>query len=59
MVWEEAFNRPPLCVWIMMGYSEEMKTYQLFDLVKGQIIIRRNVWFDKKSSRINLLNASS
>jgi hypothetical protein len=82
MVWEEAFIRPPLCVWmcfpwdhipddcrkkldlkshacIMMGYSEESKSYRLFDLVKWKIIIKCNVWFDEKSSSIKLLNSSS
>jgi len=43
----------------MMGYSEESKAYQLFKLVKQHIILRRNVWFDEKSSSIKLLNSSS
>ena len=46
-------------VCIMMGYSKESKSYRLFDLVKQQIIINRNVIFDDNSSRIKLLNSSS
>ena len=45
--------------YIMMGYSKESKAYQLFDPVKQQIIIRRNVIFDGKSSCLKLLNSSS
>jgi len=44
---------------IMMGYSEESTTYRLFDYVKQQIIMKRNVFFYEKSLGINLLNASS
>jgi hypothetical protein len=44
---------------IMMGYSEESKAYRPFDPVKRQIIIKRNVWFDEKSSGIKLLHVSS
>jgi hypothetical protein len=48
---------------IMIGYYEEdyeeSKAYQLFNPVKRQIIIKRNVWFDEKSSSIKFLNASS
>jgi hypothetical protein len=44
---------------IMMGYSKESKSYRLFDPVKRQIIIRCNVQFDEKYSRIKLLNSSS
>jgi hypothetical protein len=43
---------------IMMGYSEESKSYQLSDPVKRQIIIRQNVRFNEKYSGIKLLNAS-
>jgi hypothetical protein len=42
-----------------MAYFEELKTYQLFDLVKQKIIIRRNVRFDEKSYGIKLLNSYS
>lgn len=41
----------------MMGYSENSKSYQLFDFVKQQIIIMRNVIFDEKSSGLKLLNS--
>jgi hypothetical protein len=44
---------------IMMDYSEELKSYRLFDPIKQQIIISRNVRFDDKCYEINLLNASS
>jgi hypothetical protein len=44
--------------YIMMGYSEKYKSYRLFDLVKRQIIIIRNVFFDENSLGINLLNDS-
>ena len=43
----------------MMGYSKESKSYRLFDPVKYQIIIRRNVISDEKYSGIKLLNSSS
>jgi hypothetical protein len=43
----------------MMGYSEESKSYRLFDPVKWKIIIRRNLQFYEKSSGIKLLNSSS
>ena len=42
---------------IMMHYSEESKYYQLFDLVKQKIIIRRNVKFDENTSNIVLLKS--
>jgi hypothetical protein len=42
-----------------MCYSEESKSYQLFDPIKKQIVIRRNVIFDEKYSEIKLLNTSS
>jgi len=44
---------------IMMGYSEELKAYPMFDNVKWKIIIIWNVWFDEKYYGIKLLNASS
>lgn len=44
---------------IMLGYSKESKAYWLFEPIKQQIIIRRNVIFDEKSSIIGLLNSSS
>ena len=42
-----------------MGYSEESKSYWLFDLVKKQIIIRRNVIFDEKTFGLGLLKSPS
>lgn len=42
---------------IMMGYSKQWKAYQLFDPIKQQIIIMRNVIFDKKASGIVLLKS--
>jgi len=42
-----------------MGYSEESKAYWLFDIIKQQIIIRRNLWFDEKYYGIKLLNSYS
>ena len=42
---------------IMMGYYS--KSYQLFDLVKQHIMIRRNVIFDEKTLGIKLSNSSS
>ena len=44
---------------IMMGCSKESKSYWLFDLVKQQIIINRNVIFDEKYLGIKLFNSSS
>jgi hypothetical protein len=44
---------------IMMGYSGELKYYQLFDPIKWKTIIIHNVWFDEKSFGIKLLNVSS
>jgi hypothetical protein len=43
---------------IMMGYSEESKSYQLFDPIRLKIIIRSNFQFDDKSSKVKLLNSS-
>jgi len=43
----------------MIGYVEVSKAYWLFDLVKRQIIVWRNVQFDEKSSGVKLLNAAS
>jgi hypothetical protein len=43
--------------YIMMGYVKESKSYLLFDLIKQQIIIKRNV-FLMKYSGIKLLNTS-
>ena len=43
----------------MIGYFEELKAYRLFDTVKRQIIIRRNVQFTQKYYSIKLLNDSS
>ena len=43
---------------IMMGYFEECIAYQLFDLVKQQIIITRNVIFYEKYLGIKLLKYS-
>lgn len=43
----------------MMGYFEESKSYKLFDPIKQQIIIKRNVIFDEKILGIKLLNSSS
>jgi len=40
---------------IMMGYSEEYKYYQLFDPIKQQIIIRRNVFFDESLQELSCL----
>jgi hypothetical protein len=34
---------------IRMGYYEELKAYKLFDLVKKEIVCRRDVVFDEKS----------
>jgi hypothetical protein len=42
---------------IMMGYSEELKAYRLFDPIKQEIIYRRDVVFDEKTSGITLLNS--
>lgn len=42
----------------MMGYFEESKAYRLFDLVKQQIIIMKNVIFDENTSGIRFLNSS-
>lgn len=45
---------------IMSGYYiEEFKSYQLFDLVKHQIIIRRNDIFNNNILGMKLLNSSS
>jgi hypothetical protein len=44
---------------IMMGYSKESKAYRLFDPIKQQITIKRNMIFDEKSLGIKLLNSSS
>jgi len=41
----------------MMGYSEESKSYWLFDPIKQQIIISQNVIFNEKNCRIKLLNS--
>lgn len=43
---------------IMMGYFEESKVYQLFDLVKKKIIISIKVIFYEKYSWIKLSNSS-
>jgi hypothetical protein len=43
----------------MMGYSEESKSYLLFDPIKQHIIMRRNVFFYEKYSGIKFLNSSS
>ena len=43
----------------MMGYSKEYKAYQLFDLGKYHIIIRRNVIFDEKTYGIGFMKSSS
>jgi hypothetical protein len=43
----------------MMGYSGESKSYQPFDPVKQQIIIRRNMIFNEKYLGIKFLNPSS
>jgi hypothetical protein len=43
----------------MMSYSKESKAYQPFHPIKQKFIIKRNVWFDEKSSGMKLLNASS
>ena len=42
-----------------MGYSEESKSYGLFDPVKQQIIIRHNVIFDEKNYGLGLLKSPS
>jgi hypothetical protein len=42
----------------MVGYSEEWKDYTLFDPVKRDIIYRRDVVFDEKTSSITLLTSS-
>ena len=44
---------------IMIGYFEKSKSYQLFDLVNKQIIIRRNVIFDENNLGLKFLNSSS
>ena len=41
----------------MMGYSKDSKAYRLFDLIKQQIIFRKNVIFDEKSLGIKLWNS--
>lgn len=46
-------------VCIMMGYSKESKAYRLFDPIKQQIIIKRNMIFSEKSIGIKLLKSSS
>ena len=40
---------------IMMGYSKESKSYQLFDPVKQHIIIQHNVLFDENTFGLDLL----
>ena len=42
----------------MMGYSEESKSYLLFDLVKQHIIIRCNLIFDEKKYGLELFKSS-
>jgi hypothetical protein len=42
----------------LMGYSEELKAYKLFDPVKQEIICRE-IFFDEKTLGITLLNSSS
>ena len=44
---------------IMMGYSEESKSYGLFDIFKKQIIIKCNVIFDDNTSSIGFFKSSS
>jgi hypothetical protein len=44
---------------IMVGYSNESKSYRLFDLVKQEVICRRDVVFDEKTLGVSLLNSSS
>ena len=44
---------------IQMGYSKESKAYKLFDPIKQQIICKKDVVFDEKTSSITLLNSSS
>ena len=44
---------------IMVGYYEKYKSYRLFDLVKQEVFIRRNMISVEKSSGINFLNSSS
>ena len=44
---------------IMMGYSKELKSYQLFDLVKHQIIIKHNVIFEENTFGLVFLTSSS
>ena len=43
----------------MMGYSKDLKSYQLFDLVKQYIIIKLNVIFDENISSISLFKYPS
>jgi hypothetical protein len=43
----------------MMGYSKDLKSYQLFDPIQRQVIVLHNFCFDEKSSRVKLLNYSS
>ena len=53
--WNNIYSKSHAC--IMMGYSKESKSYEMFDPVKKQIIIRRNVIFNEKSSGNKLLNS--
>jgi hypothetical protein len=43
----------------MMGFYEDLIAYKLFDLVKQEIIYRRDVVLDEKALSLTLLNSSS
>lgn len=40
---------------IMMGHSNKLKSYRMFDPIKQQLIIRRNVNFDENNFGLSLL----